>query len=122
MNWRAIGCLGVGIVLFVGIGLVGLNLATSRVGCPSRLVWGDEAWDAHGALTAEPRIGSAGEEPMEIGATLIGLTSRRVYGPPGSAPVTGAANDLPAQLSLECGDGTFQAYRAALSRGSPPTP
>lgn len=120
MNWRAIGCLGIGIVLFVGIGLVGLNLATSRVGCPARLVWGDEAWEADGAATSEPRIGTGGEEPVEIGATLIGLTSRRVYGPPGSAPVTGSDNELPAQLSLECGDGTFQGYRSALSRGSPP--
>ncbi|HET9878296.1 MAG TPA: hypothetical protein VFQ81_03195 [Candidatus Limnocylindria bacterium] len=121
MNWRAIGCLGVGIVAFVGIGLLGLNLATSRVGCPERLVWGEEAWEASGPATAEPEIGTGGEDPVEIGATLIGLTSRRVFAPAGSAPVTGGNDDLPAQLSLECGDGTFQGYRAVLSRGSPPT-
>ncbi|HET7684854.1 MAG TPA: hypothetical protein VFM19_00405 [Candidatus Limnocylindria bacterium] len=120
MNWRAIGCLGVGLLLFVAIGVVGLNLATTRVGCPARLVWQDEAWEPDGSPTAQPRIGSSTAEPVEIGAALIGLATRRVYGPAGSAPVTGTANDLPAQLAVECGDGTFQSYRATVSRGAPP--
>ncbi len=120
MNWRAIGCLGVGLLLFVAIGVVGLNLATSPVGCPPRLVWQNEAWEPDGVPTREPRIGSSTAEPVEIGAALIGLATRRVYGPPGSAPVTGTTNDLPAQLAVECGDGTFQSYRATVSRGAPP--
>lgn len=120
MNWRAIGCLGFGILLFVGVGLVGLNRATTEAGCPARLAWQDEVWEPEGAPSDQPRIGSSDVEPVEIGAALIGLATRRVYGPPGSAPVTGTANDLPAELAVECGDGTYQGYRAAVSRGGPP--
>ncbi len=121
MNWRAVGCLGVGIVLFVGIGLLGLTMATSQTGCPDRLAWQDASWEPDGPLTADPRIGEAGASPVEIGTALIGMTSRHVYGPAGSAPVTGTDNHLPAELALECGDRTFQGYRASVNRGRPPS-
>jgi hypothetical protein len=121
VNWRAFGCLGIGVILFIGIGVLGLNMATSRAGCPARLVWQDEAWEPDREPTDAPRIGSSSDAPVEIGTTLIGMTSRRVYGPAGSAPVAGGTNDLPAQLAVECGDGTFQSYHAAASRGAPPS-
>ena len=121
MNWRAIGCLGVGIVAFVGIGVLGLSMATSGTGCPARLAWQDETWEPDGAPGAVARIGDGDESPVEIGTVLIGMTSRRVYGPSGSAPIAGGTDDLPAEVALECGDGTFQGYRAAVDRGAPPS-
>ncbi len=121
MNWRAIGCLGIGIVTFVGVGILGLSLATGRAGCPARLVWQDATWEPDRPATSSPAVGRAGEAPVEIGTILVGLSSRRAYGPAGSAPSASASTALPAQVAIECGDGTFQTYRSATNRGAPPS-
>ena len=45
VNWRAIGCGALAIVVFLAIGLFGMSLAFSRLeGCPDRLQWGDRAY------------------------------------------------------------------------------
>lgn len=108
MNWRAIGCGGLAIVVFVGIGLFGMSLAFSRLeGCPSRLQWGDRAYLPAGTPAAEP---SFAEGPaVAIGSTFIGLTTRRVWGPPGSTPLE-AASHRPDRIVIDCADGSVQAY------------
>lgn len=110
MNWRAIGCGTLAIVVFVAIGLFGMSLAFSPLeGCPDRLQWGDRAYLPAGAPAAEPSFAEG--SPVEIGSTFIGLTTRRVWGPPGSAPSQAAA-DRPSQIFLDCDDGNVRAYEA----------
>ena len=113
MNWRVIGCGSLAALVFVGIGLLGMSMAISRLdGCPVRLQWGDRSYLPDGAPEAAPRFPDG--SPVEIGSTFIGLTTRRVWGPPGSAPSQLAA-DRPTRIVLDCDNGTFQAYRYGAS-------
>lgn len=108
MNWRAIGCGTLAIVVFVAIGLFGMSLAFSRLeGCPDRMQWGDRAYLPSGLPVAEPSFAQG--SPVEIGSTFIGLTTRQVWGPPGSTPSQDAV-DRPNQIFLDCDDGSVQAY------------
>ncbi len=112
MNWRAIGCGLLAAAVFVAIGLYGMSLAFSRLdGCPSLLQWGDRAYLPQGAVSASPSLAQG--SPVEIGSTFIGLTTRRVWGPPGSSPSPLAA-DRPDSIILDCDNGTFQAYQVRI--------
>ena len=109
MNWRAIGCGTLAIVVFLAVGLLGMSLAFSRLdGCPDRLQWGDRGYLAVGTPIAEPSFAEG--SPVEIGSTFIGLTTRKVWGPPGSAPSQSAA-DRPDRIFLDCDNGSVQRYR-----------
>jgi len=109
MNWRAIGCLVIGAAVFVGIGLLGMSVAfRAQPGCPPSLQWADRTYLAEGAPTSSPAFTEAGE-PVPIGSTFFGLTTRQMYGPPGSSPST-EAEDRPQTVALDCADGTFQTY------------
>lgn len=124
MNWRAIGCGVLAAAAFVGIGLLGMSLAFNRLeGCPDRMQWGDLGYLPFGAVTDEPSFADGGE-PVEIGTTFIGLTTRRVWGPPGSTPISsiapGSVPDRPQEIVLDCDDGTFQEFRAELSSEASP--
>lgn len=121
MNWRALGCGLLAALLFVGIGLLGMSMAFSRLeGCPDRLQWGDSAYLPFGSAAPEPRFADGGE-PVEIGSTFIGLITRRVWGPTGSTPFggspSGSVAERPQRIILDCDDGTFQEYRGELSSG-----
>lgn len=112
MNFRAIGCMVIGSLVFIGIGLLGLSMATSRMGCPDRLQWTDTAYLPVNGPTQSPTLtADAGAKPVEIGSTFIGLTTRKVYGPAPIDPADPNA-ERPSQIALECGDGTYQAYAA----------
>lgn len=110
MNRRVVGCGALAIASFVGIGLAGLWLVTAPAGCPERLQWADRTYLREGALAPEPSLAEG--VPVLIGATFIGLTTRDVYGPPGSEPVASAAM-RPEAIVLDCGDGMFRAYRSS---------
>lgn len=116
MNRRAIGCIGVGAVVFVLIGLAGLNLASSRLGCPDRLQWRDLSYLPTGSPAPSPEAGGSGAA-VKLGSTFIGLTTRDIYGPPGSGPASSAA-DRPGTIAMDCGDGSYLTYQRA---GSVPT-
>jgi hypothetical protein len=108
VNWRAIGCGTLAIVVFVAVGLLGMSKAFDRLnGCPDRLQWGDRAYLPDGPPLAEPSF--ADGSPVEIGSTFIGLTTRQVWGPPGSSPSEASA-DRPDRIFLDCADGQVQAY------------
>ncbi len=110
VNWRAIGCAGIGIAAFLGVGLLGLSFALrDQSGCPAIVGWEDREYLAEGSPAPSPAFAEAGE-PGVIGSTFMGLTTRRVYGPPGSSPSTEAA-DRPVAIAIDCADGTFQTYR-----------
>jgi len=124
VNWRALGCGLLAAIVFVAIGLLGMSMAFSRLqGCPDRLQWGDAAYLTVGDPTEEPAFADGGE-PVEIGSTFFGLTSRRVWGPPGSVPMasvpSGSVFERPQAIILDCDDGTFQEYRGELSSGGSP--
>jgi hypothetical protein len=116
VNWRAIGCIGIGSVIFILVGLVGLNVASSRLGCPDRLQWRDLSYTPSGTPAPSPQTGAAGQA-VKLGSTFIGLTTRDIYGPPGSAP-SASSGDRPPSIAMDCGDGTFLSYRQA---GTVPT-
>ena len=121
MNWRAIGCIGLGSVVFIGIGLLGLSVATGRIGCPDRLQWRDLSYVPRGTPGPSPETGPGGSA-AQLGSTFIGLTTRAVFGPPGSSPSANSA-DRPAVIALECGDGTFLTYvRAGPAPTATPSP
>lgn len=111
MNWRAIGCGTLAIVVFLAIGLFGMSRAFDRLsGCPDRLQWGDRAYLPAGSPAAAPSFAEG--SPVEIGSTFIGLTTRKMWGPPGSGSSPSSA-DRPGQVFLDCDDGTVQRYDGA---------
>jgi hypothetical protein len=118
VNWRAAGCFLTGIGVFLAITLFGMSLAFSGArGCPPSLQWGDRSYEPVGPPSGQPTFEEPGE-PVQLGSTFIGLTTRAVFGPPGSRP-SAAAGDRPDQIALDCDDGSFQTY--ALARTLAPT-
>jgi hypothetical protein len=107
VNWRLLGCAVLAAAVFIGLGLLALNLAMGRVGCPPTLQWGDRLYDAVGEPTSIPVVG--GGEPVLLGSTFVGALTRDVYGPAGSSP-SPDAEDRPDEIALSCGNGTFQTY------------
>jgi hypothetical protein len=116
VNWRAIGCGTIAALVFVGLGIIGLNLASGRVGCPDRIQWRELSYLPSGTPAPTPAFGVAGQ-PVKLGSSFIGLTTRDIYGPPGSRPSTQAA-DRPSSIAMDCADGTFLTYRVS---GTVPT-
>jgi len=110
VNGRAIGCIALGAIVFVLIGIAGINVASSRVGCPDRLQWGDRFYAPTGTPAPSPETGSAGT-PVKLGSTFVGLTTRSIYGPPGSSSSDSSVR--PDQIAMDCGNGMFQSYRNA---------
>ena len=109
MNWRAIGCLALIFGGFLLIGLLGMAVAfRDQAGCAANLQWDDRVYFADGTPAPSPAFGVPGPA-SNIGSTFIGLTTRTVYGPPGSSPSTDA-DDRPRVVAMDCNDGTFQTY------------
>src|SRR5207237_2269779 len=88
----------------------GCNAAPSRVGGPDRLQWRDRFLAPTGTPAPSPETGAAGT-PVKLGSTFIGLTTRSIYGPPGSS--SSGSSVRPAQIAMDCGNGMFQSYRNA---------
>jgi len=110
MNWRAAGCLVVGVATFLAITLLGLSLSIGRLdGCPAQLQWAERVYLPVGSPGPDASFDESGA-PVELGSTFIGLATRTVYGPPGSSPSELAA-DRPDVIAMDCADGTFQTYR-----------
>jgi hypothetical protein len=108
---RAIGFVIAGSVVFILIGVVGLNLAFSRIGCPDRIQWRDLSYLPKGSPLPSPYAGDTGI-PAKLGTTFIGLTTRDIYGPAGSSQSPQAAV-RPTVIAMDCGDGTFLTYGQA---------
>jgi hypothetical protein len=115
VNGRAIGCIALGAIVFVLIGIAGINVASSRIGCPNRLQWGARFYAPTGTPAPSPDTGGA-SSPFKLGSTFIGLITRSIYGP--SSPGSGSPAPQPDVIAMDCGDGRFQTYRNA---GAAPT-
>jgi hypothetical protein len=108
---RAIALVIAGSLVFILIGVAGLSLAFSRIGCPDRIQWRDLSYLPVGSPLPSPDTGDAGA-PAKLGTTFIGLTTRDIYGPAGSSRSPEAAA-RPTVIAMDCGDGTFLKYRQA---------
>jgi hypothetical protein len=111
VNWRAIGCGTLAAGVFVVVGLFAILRAEPPPGCPSDLAFTD--------LGAYEPVGSPGDTPRLEGVsasltpgfqTRAGLSTFTVWVDPADAPAA-SSDPLPERIALECGDGTFQAYR-----------
>jgi hypothetical protein len=110
VNGRAIGCIALGAIVFVLIGIAGINVASSRIGCPNRLQWGDRFYAPIGTPAPSPNVGD-GDAPVKLGSTFIGLTTRAIYGP--TSPGSASSAPQPGAIAMDCGDGRFQTYGKA---------
>lgn len=119
MNGRAIGCIVLGLGAFVVVAIAGIWVSIgqgSPIGCAGVLRWQDDRYAAIGTPAPSPVFrdpAAAQGDPVLIGSTLVGIATREVYAPHGSAPLPSAGN-RPSTISLACGDATFQTYE--LSR------
>ena len=78
------------------------------LGCPSRIRWQDLAYRPEGTPAPSPVVGEG--NPVKLGSSFIGLTTRAVYGPAGAQP-SASSTARPDLIALDCGDGTYQTYR-----------
>jgi hypothetical protein len=110
VSWRAIGCGTLAAAVFVLVGLLAIWRAGPPPGCPATLEYTDGAFQPVGSPAPAARF--EGEDAaLEPGfRTSVGFASYTVWVRPGDAPTASAA-PLPDDIVLECGDGTFQAYR-----------
>jgi len=114
VNRRAFGCGALAAVAFIALGIFAISRAQAPAGCPDRLPYQPAAYDADGDATDEPTLDGV-EEPLERGGRAsFGLAAWPVWVAPADRPSASDA-PLPSRIVLECGDGTFQAYRRAGS-------
>jgi hypothetical protein len=110
MNWRAIGCGTLAAAVFVGVGVFAILRAGAPSGCPSLLPYQPAAFEPVGSPATEPRLEGV-DAPLERGGSAsFGLAAWPVWIEPAATPLASGA-PLPERIVLECGDGTFQAFR-----------
>jgi hypothetical protein len=110
MSWRAIGCGTLAAGVFVLVGLIAIWRAGPPPGCPPELEYTDGAFVPIGSAAASPSLEGV-DASLEPGfRTTVGFSSWTVWVDPADAPTASSA-PLPDLMVLECGDGTFQAYR-----------
>ena len=110
MSWCAIGCGTLAAGVFVLVGLIAIWRAGPPPGCPSQLEDPAGAYEPIGAALSSPSLEGVDAELQPGFRTRVGLTSWTVWVDPADAPTASSA-PLPNLMVLECGDGTFQAYR-----------
>ena len=110
MNWRAIGCGTLAAAVFIAVGLFSIWRADAPAGCPDALPYQPAAYEPVGSPTAEPRLEGVDAALERGGSASFGLAAWPVWIEPPATPLASGA-PLPERIVLECGDGTFQAYR-----------
>ena len=110
MSWRAIGCGTLAAGVFILVGLIAVWRAGPPAGCPSDLEYADGTYEPTGPATASPSLEGVAAE-LEAGfQTTVGFSTWTVWVEPADAPTASSA-PLPERMVLECGDGSFQAFR-----------
>ena len=110
MNWRAIGCGTLAAAVFVAVGLIGIWRAGAPAGCPDLLPYQPAAYEPVGSPEAEPRLDGVDVSLERAGSASFGLAAWPVWIEPPATPLA-SGDPLPGRIVLECGDGTYQAYR-----------
>jgi hypothetical protein len=110
VSWRAIGCGTLAAGIFILVGLIAIWRAGPPAGCPDQLEYPEGPFEPIGSAIPSPSLAGV-DAPLEPGfRTTVGFASWTVWVDPADAPTASAA-PLPDRMVLECGDGTFQAYR-----------
>jgi hypothetical protein len=110
VSWRAIGCGTLAAGVFVLVGLIAIWRAGPPPGCPATLEFTDAAYEPAGSPGDAPDLEGV-DASLEPGfRTTVGFNSWTVWVDPAEVPTASSA-PLPDLMVLECGDGTFQAYR-----------
>jgi hypothetical protein len=111
VSWRAIGCGTLAAGVFVLVGLIAIWRAGPPPGCPAQLVYPDAAFQPDGSPMDGPRLTGV-DASLEPGfrTNAGGFTTWTVWVEPGDVPAA-SGDPLPDRIVLECGDGTFQAFR-----------
>lgn len=111
MNWRALGCGGLAVAVFVIVAAFAVLRAGAPAECPASLPYEPATYVPAGDATTEPRLEGI-DEPLERteGAITFGLASWRVWVEPDRAPIP-SGEPLPQRIVLECGDGTYRPYQ-----------
>jgi hypothetical protein len=113
VNWRAVGCGTVAAAVFILVGLFAIMRAEPPPGCPNQLMFEDVgAYEPVGSPADTPQLEGASASPVPGFQTRAGLSTFTVWVDPADAPAA-SSDPLPERIALECGDGTFQAYRRA---------
>jgi hypothetical protein len=110
VNWRAIGCGGLAVAVFVIVAAFAVIRAGAPAECPTSLPYEPAPYRPVGETTAEPALDGIDEPLQEAGGLTFGLATWRVWIEPDRAPLP-SGEPLPQRIVLECGDGTFQAYQ-----------
>lgn len=110
MSWRAIGCGTLAAGVFVLVGVIAIWRAGPPPGCPSQLQYTDGPYQRVGSAAPSPSLEGVDAELKPGFQTTVGFSSWTVWVDPAEVPTASSA-PLPDAMVLECGDGTFQAYR-----------
>lgn len=111
MNWRAVGCGTLAAGVFVLVGLFAILRAEPPPGCPTELAFDDVgAYEPVGSPSDAPRLEGVSASLTPGFQTRAGLSTFTAWVDPADAPAA-SSDPLPDRIALECGDGTFQAYR-----------
>ncbi len=110
MNWRATGCGVLAAAVFLAVAIVAVWRTWAPAGCPDTLNYEPAPFVRDGAASDEPRLPGVDEELRAAGQASFGLAAWPVWVVAADAPTASAA-PLPERIVLDCGDGTFQAYR-----------
>ena len=110
MSWRAIGCGTLAAGVFVLVGLIAIWRAGPPPGCPATLEDPEGAYQPIGSPASSPGLDGVDGELEPGFRTSVGFSSWTIWVDPADAPSASSA-PLPREMVLECGDGTFQAYR-----------
>jgi hypothetical protein len=110
VSWRAIGCGTLAAGAFVLVGLIAIWRAGPPTGCPSQLEYADGQYEPVGSSAPSPSLEGVQAELKAGFRTTVGFSTWTVWVDPADAPTASSAL-LPDLMVLECGDGTFQAYR-----------
>lgn len=108
MNWRALGCIGLAAVVFVLVGILGLSRALTPTACPPAFEVPSGRYMPIGEATSTPRLPDSDDTLEPAGELGLGA-AWELWLRPGEAPAA-SGEELPPQLVLECGDGTYQGY------------
>jgi len=110
VSWRALGCGGLAVAVFVAVGVFGIWRAVAPAqDCPPEFQTPSGTWRTTGAPTTEPRMPDSAEQLEAAGELGFGLATWQLWVVPGTAP-SASGDPLPDRLVLACGDDAFQAY------------
>jgi len=110
VNWRAIGCGGLAVAVFVIVAAFAILRAGAPAECPATLPYEPASYQPVGEPTDAPLLEGIDEPLVQAGSVGFGLATWDVWVEPGRMPAA-SGDPLPQRIVLACGDESFQAYQ-----------